>query len=706
MKTGANYNRLENGAIEFDHFDQSFLRIARITAYSAITIALVVLSGWMFNIEEAKRILPGLVAMNPLTAILFLISGSTLAGSLPFGLTYRTRPPRLVSPATLIGIIVGLIGLLKLLSYFFGWEFGIDQLLFRQKIFQAREEVPNQMAPNTALNFLFLGLALAFQDIATKEGRRPSDLFAGAVAFISLLAILGYAYSVKWFYGVGPFIPMALHTAIAFHLLAIGILFSRPKEGLVSFASANSAGGLLIRRLLPSMTIILCVLGWLRIEGEHRGFYGAEMGVALYTLVMISIFALLIFWTAASLDKLDAERKRAQSKLEEAKDELEQRIAERTAHLAATEAKFRALVEQSIVGIYLIQDGKFVYVNPKLTDIVGFTERELASRPLMEFIVEEDRAIAEEDFRKTIEGIAPCVHHSLRMTHKNGSTLHIETFGSHSEFEGRPAVIGTLLDITERKMAEEKINQLNADLEQRVAQRTAQLADANKELEAFSYSVSHDLRAPLRHIHGYLQMLAAATEGQISDKARRYLKIIGEASTEMGQLIDGLLAFSRTSRTELKERPVSLMTIVDEVVRGLEMATQERHIVWQVEPLPEVLGDPGMLKQVFANLIGNAIKYTRGREPAVIEIGVAGTEGERTIFFVRDNGAGFDMQYAHKLFGVFQRLHRHEEFEGTGIGLATVHRIMQRHGGRVWAESALGKGATFFVTLKPANISI
>lgn len=256
--------------------------------------------------------------------------------------------------------------------------------------------------------------------------------------------------------------------------------------------------------------------------------------------------------------------------------------------------------------------------------------------------------------------------------------------------------------IAERKHAEEEILKVNAQLELRVRARTAELEAANKELEAFSYSVSHDLRAPLRHVQGYAEMLATAAAGRLSDKAQRYLQTISDASAEMGQLIDDLLAFSRMGRVEMSNGSVSLDQVVRETIRDLEMSTKGRNIAWDVAPLPQVMGDPSMLKQVFVNLIGNAVKYTRKRDAAEIQIGYAGDEEGQAVFFVRDNGAGFDMKYVHKLFGVFQRLHRADEFEGTGIGLAIVRRTVARHGGRTWAEGKVGDGATFYLTLQRA----
>jgi light-regulated signal transduction histidine kinase (bacteriophytochrome) len=268
-------------------------------------------------------------------------------------------------------------------------------------------------------------------------------------------------------------------------------------------------------------------------------------------------------------------------------------------------------------------------------------------------------------------------------------------------FDGRPARLVLANDVTARVVAEEALRQLNADLENRVRQRTAQLEGALKEIESFSYSVSHDLRAPLRHVQGYVAMLQQSTEGQLSDKPARHLRMIHDASVQMGQLIDDLLEFSRMGRVDMSEGRVVLDELLRESLRTLEMQTQGRNITWKIpEKLPTVVGDAAMLRQVVTNLLGNAIKYSRHRNPAEIEIGCAGDENGRAIIFVRDNGAGFDMKYAHKLFGVFQRLHRTDEFEGTGIGLATVHRVVSRHGGRVWAEGAIDQGATFYFTLR------
>ncbi len=243
-------------------------------------------------------------------------------------------------------------------------------------------------------------------------------------------------------------------------------------------------------------------------------------------------------------------------------------------------------------------------------------------------------------------------------------------------------------DITERR-------RVAAEL-----QRRGELLEAaNKELESFSYSVSHDLRAPLRHIDGYASLLRKAVTESLNEKAARYLQTISDSAKQMGQLIDDLLVFSRMGRQEMLQATVNLDQLVKTVLYDLRLDLQGRQISWTIEQLPEVPGDPAMLRQVFMNLIANAVKFTSTRPVAKIEIGIDRRLPREIVLYVRDNGVGFDMQYAGKLFGVFQRLHRADEFEGTGIGLANVRRIVHRHGGRTWAEGEPDKGATFYVAL-------
>jgi light-regulated signal transduction histidine kinase (bacteriophytochrome) len=243
----------------------------------------------------------------------------------------------------------------------------------------------------------------------------------------------------------------------------------------------------------------------------------------------------------------------------------------------------------------------------------------------------------------------------------------------------------------------QEILKLSQDLERRVIDRTSQLEAVNKELETFAYSVSHDLRAPLRHVDGFLDLLADHLGDSLDGEAAHYFVRIKAATQQMGQLISALLHFSSLSRQALVLRPLDLQELVASVVEGFGEETRGRRVSWTVDPLPVIHGDANLIRTVFQNLLGNAVKFTGRREQALIHIGCVPSAPSETVVFVRDNGAGFDPAYAQKLFGVFQRLHRQDEFEGTGIGLANVQRIIQRHGGRVWAESRPEEGATFFL---------
>jgi len=278
---------------------------------------------------------------------------------------------------------------------------------------------------------------------------------------------------------------------------------------------------------------------------------------------------------------------------------------------------------------------------------------------------------------------------------RDGTEFPVEISLSPLQTREGTLVSAAIRDITDRKQREEHIKELNREL----TRRSQDLEAINKELEAFAYSTSHDLRAPLRHMVGFSELLQKNASSLLDDKGQRYLANIQESGKRMGTLIDDLLAFSRLGRAETRETMVSLDQLVKEVQNEVSNETEGRDITWKVGPLPDLYGDRSMLKVAILNLISNAVKFTRTRPQPEIEIGSRDQPADGVVLFIKDNGVGFDMKYVNKLFGVFQRLHRTEEFEGTGIGLATVQRIVHRHGGQVWAEGQVGAGATFFLSL-------
>jgi len=370
--------------------------------------------------------------------------------------------------------------------------------------------------------------------------------------------------------------------------------------------------------------------------------------------------------------------------------------------LLASEARYKTLVENIPQKIFLKgRDFKWVSVNENLARDLGISPEEVIGKMDYELFSSElaDKYHA-DDVRIIKTGKTEEIEEQYVVAGKETwvNTIKTPVRNKDGEIMG---VLGIFWDITDRKLAEEQILKLNAELEDRVVMRTAQLEASNKELEAFSYSVSHDLRAPLRHVSGYVELLNKHFQSDLSEKGQHYLYSISDSVRQMGVLIDDLLQFSRTGRIEMSQSDVDMNEIVKEVTESLCKDNPDRKIEWVQGKLSSVYGDEAMLHLVWMNLLGNAVKFTRTRKNARIEIGVH-EEKKELVFFVRDNGVGFNMQYAHKLFGVFQRLHSTEEFEGTGIGLANVHRIVLRHGGRTWAEAEPDKGAVFYFSI-PKN---
>jgi PAS domain S-box-containing protein len=902
-----------------------------------VAVGVLVLVGWQLDIAGLKSVTPGLVSMKPNTAVCFILAGISLA-LLPYA--SDSIPARWV--AQLCAVALALIAVLTLCEFLFGLNFGIDQLLFSEPFGTVGTVAPGRMAPTAAVTFPLLGSMLLLA-----HSRRTSatvQRLAFIVICMGLLPLIGYFYGATAQVGIGMYTKMAVHTALLFILLGVGVLLLSPSEGLMRLVTGHTRGGWLVRRLVPLIVGIPVLLGWFRIEGERAGYYESALGVALMMMALMLLFSGLIWWTARALNEDDALRRQGEEILHE------------------RETRFRGLVESSINAVALHEivldaqgqpiDYLFLEANPSFefhtgmrpADILGkratevfpgieesglietygrvaltgestsfetyfapldryyhisayqvaprqfaalfidISQRKRAEIALQEseyFFRESQNAGAigsykvdfttgcwessavldrifgiDDTYSRSVQGWLDLIHPDDRammarylgeevlgkgtpfaqayrvVRHNDGETRWVFGRGTLSLADDGQVVsmIGTIQDINERKLieeelaankrllqditdnstaliyitdldgrfllvnhksesvlgvpreqllgqtrevimpqefadqhrandlqvirtgeplfieeqnaeadgahvyltakfplydaqgvlyavggmstditdrirAEEEVRTLNASLELRVEERTAELATANRELlavneelEAFSYSVSHDLKAPLRAIGGLAAALQEDYENRLDDEGKRLLAVIRENALTMAHLINDLLDFSRLSRHDLAKGDLDLGKLIADVWSRLDDDRAGREVTLKVDLLPLAYGDIITMREVVVNLLSNAIKYPRPCAHAQVQVSGREKKGE-VIITVTDNGVGFDMAYYHKLFGVFQRLHSIREFEGNGIGLALVKRIIERHGGRVWAEGAVNQGAYFSFSL-------
>ncbi|MEX2231082.1 MAG: PAS domain S-box protein [Cyclobacteriaceae bacterium] len=401
------------------------------------------------------------------------------------------------------------------------------------------------------------------------------------------------------------------------------------------------------------------------------------------------------------------DRKKAEGEIRHLNATLEQRVLERTKELHQSENKYRNLFENNPMPLWIVElpSLRFFDVNDSALRQYGYSRQEFLSMTTFDIRPEDEKIrLLQLNHSPPLTTNIPTLNSGIwKHLKKDGTIIHAEVYVHEITVDGKPARLVLSNDVTERKKIEMEIINLNKDLEQRVAKRTEELQIANKELESFSYSVSHDLRVPLRAIHGYSQMLIEDYEVKLDGEGKRLINNVQTNAKKMGQLVDDLLEFSRLGKRELNTLNVDLTSIAEAVINELTHAGNVRAKI-KVHSLGKAKADPALLKHVFQNLIANAIKYSSKKEDPEVEIGLTEVKSGKT-YFVKDNGTGFDMAYYNKLFGVFQRLHGQEEFEGTGVGLAIVHRIITRHHGKIWADGKVDEGATFYFTLDSSTLN-
>lgn len=629
-------------------------RVSPVVSGLAIGAGVAALVGWGWEVEVLRRGLAGAVSMNPVTALLFILAGISLAlHGCPFPGARRLW-------AQGLALVVMGMGVWRLLAYGVEGLGRLDQWLFADQLAGDLPGRVNEMSPNAALGFVILGLGLLGMNWTTRRGFRPTEVCALLLNLLSFLALLGYLYEVPWLYGVVTFIPMALPTAGVFGLLSAGLLFARRDRGWMRLILSSSPGGVLVRQLFPLLVPALVLLGWLRLAGERRGLFVAEMGTTLYTIVAILLVGGLIWWSARTLHHTDKARRQAE-------------------HFFTLSLDMLCIAER---------DGKLRRINPAFAETLGLTMEEMLGRPFLEFVHPDDREKTEKEAQQVMLG-QPTKVFENRYCCRDGT---YRWFWWQAQFyEDDGLIFATGRDVTEQKRAQREFRLLNEALHERATQLDA----SNQELEAFSYSVSHDLRAPLRGISGFAQALEERTKGALDETSQSYLLRVRRAADRMGYLIDDLLKLSRLTRTEMRLETVDLTGQALGILTLLKQRDPQRQVEWRVQGGMTLQADPALMQVLMENLLENAWKFTSKNPQALIVVEMSVGEAGEKICHVRDNGVGFDMRYASKLFGAFQRLHSMVEFPGTGIGLATVQRVVRRHGGRVWADSEMNVGTTF-----------
>ena len=912
-----------------------------------IIVGLLVLYGWVFNVPSLKGVVPGFAAMKINTALSFVLSGIAL-----WLANYEPARYEKIWIARSCAALVAVLALVTLGEYIFRQDFGIDRLLFQDRE-TPEAAYPGRIAFTSAINFVLVGSALIVLSIPTWKDELMSQSLALVAGMIALLTLIGYLYDIESLHNVGSLSSMALHSAISFILLAVGICCTHPQKGLMKLITADSVESKMVRRLLSVLLGMPVILGWLILLGERLRFYDLTFGVALMVILTTVLLSFMVWWNAGWLRRTEMQRKEVEDELRyqarvlrhvsdaviatdkelritswnraaermygwkasevigrnaseivrseltpEHRAEAIQQVQENTvtrserlhrrkdgepvyveantialtdeqgkmtgfisvnrditarkqaeAAVAAGQRRLQALIEHAPDGIALLGlNGKLQQVTPSTQQILGYTLEEAVDQDPALLTHPDDLPPLLGILNDLIQNPGQVITTQYRFRHKDGSWRWLESTISNLITEPSvQAIVFNYRDITAHKQAEEEVLRLNEELEQRVMERTHQLEVANreldnsrkeiqaildsmstlnakvaldgtllfvnkiavqasglsgdtlmktnfldgqwwaydpevqqrvkaafakacsgltinydekifafgqmltinfsltpmlgedgqveyilaegrditrrihaeeeirrlnqdlerraaeleivnKELESFSYSVSHDLRAPLRSINGFSHALLEDYNEQLPEESQEYLKRIQAAAQRMGELVDSLLSLARVTRTPVEFRSVNLSALAEKILAELQSQQPDRQVTFSVSKDLIVNGDRQLLQIALENLIGNAWKFTSKREDPYIEVDAQNEVGEQ-IYFVRDNGAGFDMMYKDKLFGTFERLHAAKEYPGTGIGLATVQRIIHRHGGRIWAQSEVDQGTTFYFTI-------
>ncbi len=658
-----------------------WLGFARGAALVVTTIGVVVLFGWIAGIEQLTRPFSGASTMKANTALALTFLGVAIlsAGfadrSLDKGAT--SRPRRRVWMMLTLSLAAAAIGLITTIEYLAGVDPGFDNLITGAPPAGAAEYAlrPSLM---TAVTLTLLGTALAADRLDGVKSVHATQLLAFTATFTAYLAVLSHIYQAEFILGAELRTSVALTTAICLLLTGLAILCLRPFEGWMRIVTIENAGGNVTRRLIPAVALGIPLISLGRVLGTEAGLFDDRFGAALaVTLIALGISAaiirLAIVMNRQQLDCELAQVERRRTML------LLTGLAEgSSAMIAARDVHGRLLMANSVFERW---------TGVPRDRALGKTLRETLSP---ELVPRRERAL-----NRVLETGETVIEEVQLTPGVAVPTVVAETFPVRDESGAIVAVGAICVDITERRLEEEAIERLNRQL----AGESERAREAIAELEAFSHTVSHDLRSPLRAIDGFSQVVEAEYADAIDERGRRFLARMRAAAREMHGLIGDLLEYSRVGRGELEFKRLDMTAIAREANERFAHEREGRDVRVTIAELPPAYGDERTLGVVFTQLLSNAYKYTRERAVAEIAVGGIAAAGRPATYFVRDNGVGFDMRFAGKLFEAFERLHHDRTYEGTGVGLATVQRILRRHDGCVWVESELGVGTTIFFQL-------
>jgi PAS domain S-box-containing protein len=642
-----------------------------LAATATALIAGLVLIGWTFDVDLLKRVVPGLVAMNPMSAVAFLLAAVSLFLFSDEKSVGHARPHLWLARGC--ALLVALVGLTKLVAIVHGIDISVDQWLFSSKL-RIGFHVPNVMAPNTAFNFVVLGSGLLFLHSKSRRLSPWACICALISGFESMVAVLGYAYGIKSFYGIESFIPMALHTAVCFLFMAYGVMSSQANRGFLAIITGKSAGGAMARRLLPAAILVPAVLGWFRIEGQRLGLYDAEFGAALYTVINMLVFATIVCCNAISLFRADSERSKAEQRLRRAHDELE----------AAHHANQLIMDKSRDVICTLDEQRRFVTVSAACETLWGYKAAEMIGRQSIDFTAPEDHAKTNQaaaDLR-TSGKVTNFVNRYIR---KDGSLVDVLWSASWSEPDQLTFAVAH--NITERARTEEALKEAKEEADR-----------ANRAKSEFLSRMSHELRTPMNAILGFAQLLELE---ELSSDQREAVGHILRGGRHLLDLINEVLDLSRieAGRLSLSKEPVAVGQALREAMELVQPLAAECAV--RIHPLGDcddfILADRQRLKQVLLNLLSNAIKYNR--RGGSVRIGWEKIDNCLRIV-ISDTGLGIPQSKLDQLFQPFQRLGAEQgNVEGTGLGLAVAKRLVEAMDGTMGLKSVAGEGSSFWVQL-------